>query len=45
MLNWYWIEDGSVCVFTVNGEEIERCDDNEFDKVHDRLASKYPTRR
>ena len=43
MLDWYWIDDE--CIFTVNGEEICRCSDAEFDKTHDKLAAKYPTRR
>lgn len=44
MLDWYWLDEDT-CVFTVNGEEVEQCSDDEFDSVYNKLASKYSTRR
>lgn len=40
MLDWHW-EDDDTCIFTVNGEEIDRCSDKEFDIYLERLLLDY----
>ena len=40
MLDWYW-ENDDICIFTVNGKEITRCNDEEFDNVLERLLLDY----
>ena len=40
MLDWYW-ENDDTCIFTANGKEIARCNDEEFDNVLERLLLDY----
>lgn len=40
MLDWTWLDDDT-CIFTVNGEEIARCNDAEFDMTLARMLCKY----
>ncbi len=40
MLDWYW-ENDDTCIFTANGKEITRCNDEEFDNVLERLLLDY----
>ena len=39
MLDWYWEND--TCIFTVNGREITRCNESEFDSTLERLLLDY----
>lgn len=40
MLDWYW-ENDDTCIFTANGKEITRCNDEEFDNILERLLLDY----
>jgi len=44
MLDWTWIDDDT-CIFTVNGEEVARCNDEDFDYMLNKLLARYSTRR
>ena len=43
MLDWYWLDDDT-CIFTVGGTEVNRCNDEGFDRMLAMLLCKYRIR-